>query len=220
MDIFVGRGGNQKIALTDKNVAPVQCRIEKESDDVFIVTPTSVMPTLLDGERTFGAEYVDGTTVITLADGKGFPITELTKPLDASSFTDWGVTSRHLPDAIAAQAFNDIAIWEYPVNDNGDIDEFLWNNVAACQANYLIDESKLRKAQELLYEAGDSLYAAQDGSMRLKRAYASLLVVLGKLYIAAGRDDVAAQALDGARRVFLSGVECSEEVKALLDSLT
>lgn len=132
---------------------------------------------------------------------------------------DWGAASRHIPDAAAAEVFNSVSVWEYRVGQEGELDEFLWNNVAACQANYLIDEGKLRKAQELLYEAGDSLYAMQDGSTVRKGAYASLLVALAKLYIAAGREDVAREALAGASRVFASGVQCSPEVKALYDTL-
>ncbi len=207
------------IPLSHDGIATLHCRMEREEENVYKVTPTSVMPTLLDGERVFGTEYVDGSTEITLGEGNTYPITELTEPLDASALTDWGVASRHIPDATAAEAFNSVSAWEYPVGQEGGLDEFLWNNVAACQANYLIEEGKLRKAQELLYEAGDSLYAMQEGSALRKGAYASLLVVLAKLYIAAGRKDVAREALAGARRVFASGVECSPEVKALLDSL-
>lgn len=219
MDIFVGRGGNQRIPLGHDGIAPLHCLIEREEDNVYKVTPTSVMPTLLDGERAFGTEYVDGTTEITLGEGNTYPITELAEPLDASALTDWGVASRHIPDAAAAEVFSSVSVWEYRVGQEGELDEFLWNNVAACQANYLIDEGKLRKAQELLYEAGDSLYAMQDGSTLRKGAYASLLVVLAKLYIAARREDVAREALAGAQRVFASGVECSPEVKALYDTL-
>lgn len=220
MDIFAGRGGNQKTPLNFNGIAPLHCMIVREEDNVYKVTPTSVMPTLIDGERIFGTEYVDGTTEIGLGEGISYPITELINPLDPTTFTDWGFASRHIPDAAAAEAFNNVTIWEYSLDTEGTLDEFLWDNVAACQANYLIDDRKLRKAQELLYEAGDSLYAMQDGSAQRKGAYASLLVVLGKLYVAAGRDDVARQAIDGARKVFSSGVESSEEVKTLLNSLS
>ena len=37
---------------------------------------------------------------------------------------------------------------------------------------------------------------------------------------AAGREDAAREALAGARKVFAAGVECSEEVSALLNSLS
>lgn len=222
MDIFVGRGGNQRIPLGHDGIAPLHCRIEREEENVYKVTPTSVMPTLLDGERAFGTEYVDGTTEITLGEGNTYPITELAEPLDASALTDWGVASRRLKDTDSAGAFLDITVYEYFDGDeeNGGADYvFLWDNIAACKALRFIDEGKLRAAQELLYEAGDDLYAAQDGSMKLKGAYASLLVVLAKLYIAARREDVAREALAGAQRVFASGVECSPEVKALYDTL-
>ena len=219
MDIFAGRGGNQKIPLTDKGIAPLHCLIECEEDNVYKVTPTSVMPTFIDGERVFETTYVDGDTTVSFGKDNEFRIADLRKHIDVADFSDWGFVSRHIPDAISAEAFNSVPVWEYPVND-GELNEFLWNYVAICQANYLIDEGKMRKAQELLYEAGDSLYAMQDGSVKFKSAYASLLVVLGKLYKAVGREDVASQALDGARHVFASGVECSEEVTELLNSLS
>lgn len=219
MDIFAGRGGNQKLPLKNIGIAPLHCLIECEEDNVYKVTPTSVMPTFIDGERIFETTYVDGDTTVSLGKDNDYNIEELRKHIEASDFSDWGLVSRHIPDAVSAEAFNSVVVWEYPVND-GELNEFLWNNVATCQANYMIDEGKLRKAQELLYEAGDSLYAMQDGSPRLKTAYAALLVVLGKLYKAAGREDVAAQALEGARRVFASGLECSEEVTVLLKSLS
>lgn len=219
MDIFAGRGGNQKVPLTSKEIAPLHCMIECEDDNVYKVTPTSVMPTFIDGERIFGATYVDGDTTVSLGKGNDYRIADLRKHIDASDFSDWGFVSRHIPDTVSAEAFNSVAVWEYPVND-GELNEFLWNNVTACQANYLIDEGRLRKAQELLYEAGDSLYAMQDGTPGLKAAYAALLVVLGKLYKAAGRGDVAAQALDSARRVLASAPECSTEVTELLNSLS
>lgn len=219
MDIFAGRGGNQKLPLTDKEIAPLHCLIECEEDNVYKVTPTSVNPTLIDGERIFETSYVDGDTTVSLGEGNDYRIADLRKHLDAADFSDWGYVSRHIPDAVSAEAFNSVAVWEYTVND-GELNEFLWNNVATCQANYLIVEGKLRKAQELLYEAGDRLYAMQDGSPKLKSAYAALLVVLGKLYKAAGREDVAKEAIDGARCVMASGVECSDEVMTLLNSLT
>lgn len=219
MDIFAGRGGNQQIPLTDKSIAPLHCLIQHDRDNVYTVTPTSVQPTLLDGERIFEPVYVEDSAELILADGVAYPLSELVKPLDVKQFTDWGMVSRHIPDASAAKVFNKATIYEYPVNGD-EVDKFLRDNVAACHANYLIDEGRLRAAQELLYEAGDSLYAMQDGSPRLKGAYASLLVVLGKLYLKAGRDDVAAQALSGARKVFASGTGCSEEVTALLNSLS
>ena len=223
MDIIVGRGGNQAADLSGAGVAPAHCIISSDGT-YYTVKPISVSPTFVDGERvwntgggTFAAESKITVGKVTA------PITEIVKPMDVSGITDWGIASRRMKDTNAAGAFLDITVYEYFDSDeeNGGADYvFLWDNIAACKAFHLIDEGKLRTAQELLYEAGDDLYAAQDGSMRLKGAYASVLVLLGKLYIAAGREDVAREALDGARKVFSAGVECSEEVKTLLNSLS
>lgn len=223
MDIIVGRGGNQAADLSGAGVAPAHCIISSDGT-YYTVKPISVSPTFVDGERVWntGGETFAAESKITVGKVTA-PITEIVKPMDVSEITDWGIASRRMKDTNAAGAFLDITVYEYFDSDeeNGGADYvFLWDNIAACKAFHLIDEGKLRTAQELLYEAGDDLYAAQDGSMRLKGAYASVLVLLGKLYIAAGREDVAREALDGARKVFSAGVECSEEVKTLLNSLS
>lgn len=223
MDIIVGRGGNQAADLSGPGVAPAHCVISKDGE-YFRVKPASVAPTLVNGKRVWypNGETFTADSVITVGTHSS-TLAELTKPMGVDAITDWGIASRRLNDLNAAEAFLDITVFEYFDNDseNGGPDYvFLWDNVAACKALHLIDAGKLRAAQELLYEAGDELYAAQDGSMKLKGAYASLLVVLGKLYLAAGREDVARQSLEGARKVFASGVECSEEVTTLLNSLS
>jgi len=223
MDIIVGRGGNQAADLSEAGVAPAHCVIS--SDDTFYkVKPSSILPTIVDGERVWAAngESFTPDSKITVGEYTA-PISEIIKPMDVAEITDWGVASRRLKDTNAAGAFLDITVYEYFDGDeeNGGADYvFLWDNIAACKAFHLIDEGKLRAAQELLYEAGDDLYAAQDGSMKLKGAYASVLELLGKLYIAAGREDAAREALAGARKVFAAGVKCSEEVSALLNSLS
>ena len=223
MDIIVGRGGNQAADLSGAGVAPAHCIISSDGT-YYTVKPISVSPTFVDGERVWATngESFTPDSKITVGEFTA-PIAEIVKPMDGTGITDWGIASRRMKDVNAAGAFLDITVYEYFDSDeeNGGADYvFLWDNIAACKAFHLIDEGKLRTAQELLYEAGDDLYAAQDGSMKLKGAYASVLVLLGKLYIAAGREDVAREALDGARKVFSAGVECSEEVKTLLNSLS
>lgn len=223
MDIIVGRGGNQSADLSTAGVAPAHCVISSD-DTYYKVRPASISPTFVDGERVWETNGKSFTPDSKITVGEfTAPIADIVKPMDVTEIIDWGVASRRLKDINAAGAFLDITVYEYFDGDeeNGGADYvFLWDNIAACKALHLIDEGKLRAAQELLYEAGDDLYASQDGSMKLKGAYASVLVLLGKLYIAAGREDAAREALAGARKVFSSGVECSEEVTALLNSLS
>lgn len=226
MYIIVGRGGNQAADLLMAEVAPAHCAIRRDEDDpdYYIVIPTSILPTLVDGERVWqsccwgsfshDSKITIGKYTATLA--------ELARPMDVAEITDWGIASRRLNDTNAAGAFLDITIREYYDNnaENGGADYvFLRANIEACKALRLIEEGKLRAAQQLLYQAGDGLYASQDGSMRLKGAYASVLVLLGKLYIVAGRKDVAREALDGAGKMFAAGVKCSHEVTAMFNSL-
>lgn len=225
IDIIVGRGGNQAADLLMAEVAPAHCSICRDEDDPdnYLVVPLSILPTLVDGERVWqpGWESFSPDSKITIGKCTA-TLAELARPMDVAEITDWGIASRRLNDTNAAGAFLDITIREYYDKnaENGGADYvFLRANIAACRALRLIEEGKLRAAQQLLYQVGDGLYAGQDGSMRLKGAYASVLVLLGKLYIAAGRNDVAREALDGAGKMFAAGVKCSHEVTAMFNSL-
>ena len=65
-----------------------------------------------------------------------------------------------------------------------------------------MDEGKYWEAQNLIYEAGDTLYDMQDGSDVLQGVYASMLVVCARLYLKVGRLDVGLEAINGAISIF------------------
>ncbi|MBD5208231.1 MAG: FHA domain-containing protein [Bacteroidales bacterium] len=218
MDTIVGRGGNQAINLSESGAASAHCVISR-TESGYNVYPINVAPTFVDGSRIFEMDdEFDGKSKISVGNFTG-TIEDLYRQADFSGITDWGTMSERMPDADAARMFNNITVKEY-IEDNDNKEAlFLWDNAAACQAYYLIEAGKLRKAQELLYEAGDELYEAQDGSVRLKTAYASLLVLLAWLYVKAGRKDVAIVAKNGAQQLIGAGAQCSARVSNLLKTL-
>ena len=65
-----------------------------------------------------------------------------------------------------------------------------------------MDEGKYWEAQNLIYEAGDTLYDMQDGSDVLQGVYATILVVCAQLYLKVGRLDVGLEAINGAISIF------------------
>ena len=65
-----------------------------------------------------------------------------------------------------------------------------------------MDEGKYWEAQNLIYEAGDTLYDMQDGSDILQGIYATMLVVCTRLYLKVGRLDVGLEAINGAISIF------------------
>ena len=213
METIVGRGGNQAINLSNADVAAVHCAILKTKTG-YNVYPTNVAPTFINGKRLFELdEEFKGNEKITVGNYTG-TIEDLYKQADFSGMIDWGIMSERIPDADAARMFNNVTVKGYIEDQKEAL--LLWDNVDACQAYYLIEEGNLRKAQELLYEAGDELYEAQDGSVRLKTSYAALLVLLSWLYIKAGRNDVAAKARAGAQQLIGAGAQCSPKVLSLL----
>lgn len=216
MDTIVGRGGNQAVDLSAAGVAAVHCVISK-TERGYNVYPANVAPTFIDGKRLFVLdEEFRGNEKISVGNYTG-TVEDLYRQMDFSGIIDWGTMTERMPDADAARMFNKVTVKEY-IEDKKEA-LFLWDNAAACQAYYLIENGKLRNAQELLYEAGDELYEAQDGSVRLKTAYASLLVLLSWLYIKAGRKDVAAVAKSGAQQLIGAGAQCSTKVLNLLKTL-
>ena len=74
--------------------------------------------------------------------------------------------------------------------------------VKSTMAYYEIQEDKLYDAQMLLYEVGDQLYEMQDGTELLQGIYASILDLVGKLYVEVGKYEEAKIAADAATKIF------------------
>lgn len=218
MDIYIGRGGNQAADLTTAGVAPLHCIINEEDDD-YKVTPMNVLPTLADGERIGHEAWVSADTMLTVGNIT-LPITELAKTADLTEWSDWGVARRRLCDFNAAFIFNKGTVGEYYIDEEesgGTEYILLWGYSACCMAYYMIEQGQMRKAQELIYEAGDDLYALQDGSPRFKIAYAGVLALLAWFYVKIDRLDVAREALNGAKQIIGPGIKVSPEITDIIN---
>lgn len=213
MTIFIGRGGTQKQPLAGIDIAPLHCSIKENGDGTFSVAPLNYRPTIVDGERVWKSTEYDGDSVLTVGESFEMKLSEAAQAIDAHNLTDWGMMADRFGDLNAITAFDNVCLWEYEEDTPNLIDD----NAMCARAYYLMREGKLREAQEQLYEAGDDLYARQDGTPLMHGAYAGMLGLLAELYVRAGRSDVARQAHDGARQLLSMGAECSERVRKQIE---
>ena len=205
MHIIIGRGGNQKQKITDPKIATCHCIIwGTDTPGEYEIEPLNVKPTLVDGRRIFTKVPADGNTRITLGDTFDAKVKDIVKEMfDLHSITDWGVAADRFATALSVEVFQQFCWREYADDIAAD------NSIMLCKAFRLIEDGRLRAAQELLYEAGDALYENQDGSDRMRDAYAAALVLAALLYDRIGRSDAAQEARNGARSMIASGATCS-----------
>lgn len=198
MDILVGRGGNQSMPITDETVSRIHCKIEVMDTGHIAVTNLSTSGTLLNGQKLLKRTLAKKGDILQL--GKNFQatISDLIEKEDYTDYTCHQVVQRKYPTCRDLQVFLSTSsqrISDQPIN-------YAIPVAKSAQACYLMDEGKYWEAQNLIYEAGDSLYDMQDGSATLQGIYATLLVVCARLYLKVGRCDVGLDAINSAISIF------------------
>ena len=83
-----------------------------------------------------------------------------------------------------------------------DMPAYVMPVIKSTLAYYYIQSGQLYQAQMLLYQEGDVLYDMQDGSEILQGVYASVLGLVGMLYLEAGRYAEAKTCAVGAQQIF------------------
>ena len=198
MDILVGRGGNQSMPITDETVSRIHCKIEVMESGHMAVTNLSTAGTLLNGNRLVKRTLVQPSDTLQLGPKFQATVRELIEKEDYSAYTCHQVVRRKYPSSRELQVFlstsaqrsaDQLTAYAIPV-------------AKSAQAYYLMDEGKYWEAQNLIYEAGDTIYDMQDGSELMQGIYASMLCVCARLYMEVGRFDVAQQAINGAISIF------------------
>lgn len=211
--MLIGTGGNQKNKITDPGVAPCHCVIIPDDNNIFIVEPTNYRPTFIEDERISGDTVVTPDTNIRLGEFFSCKIKDLIQPFDIGSLKDWG---------IATQRFNSLTnldVFQLPVDlcyPDEDLNIINLSSLKLCRAYFLIEEERFREAQILIYETGDELYAAQDGSDPLKNAYLSSMILVYFLYKRAGLEKMREIARNRSLMMINSGLSCSQNVMDLL----
>lgn len=198
MEILVGRGGNQSLAIDDENVSKIHCKIEVLDSGRMAVTNLSAKGTWLNGDKLIKRTLVKPDDELRL--GPSFMV--------------------HVKDLLVQESYNAYTNYLYIADrykSKGDLEAFI--NTAAKRsadqmpdyvmpvakstlAYYDIQDDKLYDAQMLLYEVGDQLYEMQDGSELLQGIYASVLDLVGKLYVEVGKYEDAKIAADAAAKIF------------------
>ena len=198
MDILVGKGGNQSMPITDETVSRIHCKIEVLDSGIIVVTNLSAAGTFLNGQKLVKRTLVKREDELQLGVRFKATIHELLDNVNYETFTWHQVVREKYLTSNALQAFIDTSAKKI----NNQLPRYFMPVVKSAMAYYMMDESKFREAQNLIYEAGDMLYDMQDGSELLQGIYASVLTVCARLYLLVDRLDVAKETILGAAGIF------------------
>jgi tetratricopeptide (TPR) repeat protein len=198
MDILVGRGGNQSMPITDETVSRIHCKIEVMESGHIAVTNLSTAGTLLNGDRLVKRTLVQPSDTLQLGSRFQATVRELIEKEDYSAYTCHQVVRKKYPSSRELQVFLSTSAQRAA----DQLTSYAIPVAKSAQAYYLMDEGKYWEAQNLIYEAGDTIYDMQDGSELMQGIYASMLCVCARLYMKVGRFDVAQQAINGAISIF------------------
>lgn len=198
MDILVGRGGNQSMPISDETVSRIHCKIEVLDNGYIAVTNLSTAGTMLNGQKLIKRTLVQKNDILQLGPKFQASVNDLIEKEDYSAYTCHQVVQRKYPSSRELQVF--LSTSSQRATDQ--LTNYAIPVAKSAQACYLMDEGKYWEAQNLIYEAGDTLYDMQDGSVTLQGVYATILVVCALLYLKVGRLDVALEAINGAISIF------------------
>ncbi len=198
MDILVGRGGNQSMPITDETVSRIHCKIEVMETGHIAVTNLSTAGTLLNGSKLVKRTLAKPDDTLQLGTRYKTTIKDLIEKEDYSAYTCHQIVRRKYHSSRELQVF--LSTSSQRAADQ--LTSYAIPVAKSAQAYYLMDEGKYWEAQNLIYEAGDTIYDMQDGSDILQGIYATMLVVCARLYLKVGRLDVGLEAINGAISIF------------------
>ena len=198
MEILVGRGGNQSMPITDETVSRIHCKIEVLDTGHIAVTNLSTAGTLLNGQKLVKRTLAKKSDILQLGQKFHATIGDFIEKEDYSAYTCHQVVQRKYPSSRELRVF--LSTSSQRAADQ--MTSYAIPVAKSAQACYLMDEGKYWEAQNLIYEAGDTLYDMQDGSDILQGIYATMLAVCARLYLKVGRLDVALETINGALSIF------------------
>ena len=198
MDILVGKGGNQSMPITDETVSRIHCKIEVMDTGHIAVTNLSAAGTFLNGAKLVKQTLVNRDDKLQFGSRFTATVRELIESEDYASYTCHQVVRRKYQSSGALQVFLSTSAQRA----SNQLTQYAIPVAKSAQAYYLMDEGKYWEAQNLIYEAGDTLYDMQDGSEILQGVYATVLAVCARLYLKIGRLDMGLEAVKGAVGIF------------------
>ena len=200
MDILVGRGGNQGMVIDDESVSKIHCKIEVLDSGRMALTNLSAKGTWLNGSKLIKRTLVKPDDELKLGPTFTIHVRDLLTQENYKAYTNYIYVADRYKSKGDLEAF----IHTAAKRSAGNMPDYVMPVTKSTLAYYDIQEDKLYDAQMLLYEVGDQLYEMQDGSELLQGIYASILDLVGKLYVEIGKYDEAKIAADAAIKIFHS----------------
>lgn len=223
MDIIVGRGVNQGMVIDDESVSKIHCKIEILDSGRMGLTNLSAKGTWLNGSKLLGSTVIKPNDKLRLGPTFTVLVKDLLVQENYNAYTNYIYVADRYKTKDDLEAFINTAA----KISSGHMPDYVMPVVKSTLAYYYIQDDKLYDAQMLLYETGDEIYEMQDGSELLQGIYASILDLVGKLYVEVGKYEEAKIAADAAVKIFhrikhgqkSSSEEQIESVKLLSESI-
>ena len=184
--------------INDGSVSRIHCKIEVMDSGHIAVTNLSSAGTFLNGTRLMKRTLVKPDDTLRLGPSFTATVRQLTENEDYSTYTCHQAVQRKYGTSAELQVF--LSTTAQRASDQ--LTGYAIPVAKSAQACYLMDEGKYWEAQNLIYEAGDTIYDMQDGSTLLQGIYATLLTVCARLYQKVARLDVALEAVKSATAIF------------------
>lgn len=198
MEILVGRGGNQGIAIDDVSVSKIHCKIEVLDSGLIALTNLSAKGTWLNGAKVIKRTLIKPDDELRLGDSYTVKVKDLLTQENYKAYTSY----LYVRDRYGSEGDLEAFIRTAAKLSAEEMPDYVMPVVKSTLAYYYIQGDKLYEAQMLLYEVGDLLYDMQDGSELLQGVYASILDLVGRLYLEAGRYQEAKETADDADKIF------------------
>ena len=198
MEILVGRAGNQSLIINDGSVDKIHCKLIVFDSGLVAVANISRKGTLVNGVPVMRQTIVKPDDELRLGDSFTVRVKELLVQENYAAYTSYLYVARKYTSQAELEAF----IHAAACKSASEMPDYVMPVVNSTLAYYYIQGGQLYQAQMLLYDAGDQLYDLQDGSEILQGVYASLLGLVGWLYLEAGRYAEARTCAEGALQIF------------------
>lgn len=184
--------------INDPGVSKVHCKLEVSDTGMITLSSLSAGGTWLNGMKVVKRMVVKPTDELRLGSSFTVQVKDLLTQENYNDYTNYIYVTERFKSVADIEAFINTA-------SKHSVDEmpaYVMPVVRSALAYYYIQEGRLYDAQMLLYEVGDLLYGMQDGTELLQGVYASILDLVGKLYVEVGKLQEAKICADAATGIF------------------
>lgn len=198
MEILVGRAGNQSMIINDESVCKLHCKLIVFDSGLVAVVNIGNKGTFVNGEPVMKQTIVKPDDELRLGETFTVKVKDLLVQENYAAYTSYLYVAKKYTTQSELEAFISAAVCK----SANEMPAYVMPVIKSTLAYYYIQSGQLYQAQMLLYQEGDALYDMQDGSELLQGVYASVLGLVGSLYLEAGRYTEAKECADGAQQIF------------------